>query len=175
MAPVVGEKITYIRLNTPMPCPPRGACPRSTARTPTASFIGHEPEQYLSRDATGLLMSRHFGLGENSIQGSAPSSPVWRFAPFATLPSSRNPGATLRVVRCTGEARHCANTGASPRDAGPPAGRPGGSPAWPGTPDSACGRPAQGGLRPFPGSASPRASSRSTRARPWRQAASQVL
>ena len=53
----IGEKITYIRLNTPMPCPPRGTCPRSTARAPAASFIGDEPEQNLSRDATSQPMS----------------------------------------------------------------------------------------------------------------------
>jgi hypothetical protein len=55
---VVGDKITYIRLNTPMPCPPRGTCPPSTAMIPAASFIGDEPEQNLSKDATVQPMLR---------------------------------------------------------------------------------------------------------------------
>ena len=52
----IGEKINYIRLNSPKPCPPRGTCPRSTSRAPAASFIGDEPEPNLSRDGTSQPM-----------------------------------------------------------------------------------------------------------------------
>ena len=55
---VAGAKITYVKLNTPMPSPPHGTCPRSTAGAPAASFIGDVPCQNWSRDATAQAMSR---------------------------------------------------------------------------------------------------------------------
>lgn len=40
---VAGAEITYVRLNTPMPCLPRSTCLWSTRRAPAASFISDVP------------------------------------------------------------------------------------------------------------------------------------
>jgi len=37
-------KLIYVKLNTPMTCPPRATCPWSTGGAPVASFINDGPD-----------------------------------------------------------------------------------------------------------------------------------
>ena len=85
----IEEILAYIRLNTPVTCPPRATCPRSTGGVPVASFINDGPDQNCGRDATAQAMWKHSGLPPRCVQSES-----------RPMPLNLQPGVPHKYPRC---------------------------------------------------------------------------